>query len=297
MKQYSITTLIVACLLGVAGPASATAISSISFSNLTITLTDLNPDDGIAPSMSFMANGKAYVFGETRSWGDSYEKHNFQHYAKQQQGTLSGSVHDSWATSSASVTAADTLAGFTALSASGIADSGADANGYFRSYATGADPFLNQFILSANTRLTVTTHASMQVQTTIGYNLEADMGEQASANLMFGLIGYTFDGIEQSNVQQRGLSAQFNVRDDGSIEGVSDSWSGELSSSFVNATGFDATGTFQAFVRAEGTAAVQAVEPSRESATALASVPEPTTLAMLLPGMALLGLTRRRRRS
>ena len=289
MKRYAIQTLAAACLAACAGPVFATAISAASFGNLIITLTDLNPNDGIAPAMSFQAYGRAYVFGETRSWGDSYEKHDFAYYAKQaQNGPLSGSIRDSWATSSASLAAANTLAGFSAMSAGGIAASGADGYGYFRSYATGAEPFLNAFTLSANTRVTFSTQASMHVQTTIGYNLEADMGEVAAASMMFGFQGYTFDGTEQYDIEQHDLRAEFNVRDDGSIEGVNDSWSGLLSSTFTNATAYDASGVFQAYVSAEGISAVTDGVETELAGKAQATVPEPASCALLLGGLAVL---------
>lgn len=298
MKPYAIKTLAAACLAACAGPVLATAISTVSFGNLVITLTDLNPNDGIAPSMSFQGDGHAYVFGETRSWGDSYEKHDFEAYAqKQQKGPLSGSIRDSWSASNASLSAANTLAGFTAMSAGGTAASGADAYGYFRSFASGAAPFLNGFTLSANTRVTFSVEAQMHVQTTIGYNLEADMGEIAAAHMAFGVQGYTFDGQEQHDLYERDLRAEFNVRDDGSIEGVNDSWSGLLSSSFTNATEYDATGVFEASVRAEGISAVTDGLESEMAGKAGGTVPEPASYALLLGGLGLLWISKQKYKS
>ncbi|MTV38283.1 PEPxxWA-CTERM sorting domain-containing protein [Duganella radicis] len=285
MKRFLMHILAAACLAASAGTACANASSSATFGSLVITLTDLNPHDGIAPSLSFSANGHAYVLGETLGWGETEEESIYAYTAAQQQGVLSGHTHGDWSSASSSVAAADTLAGFTALSASGGAASGLDGHGAYRSHATGSDPFLNSFILSANTRVTFSTTAAMSVQTSMGYNLDADQDEYANAHMLLAVNG-SVDGIDQSDVQERQLSATFAVRDDGSTMGVRDSWSGLLTASFSNTSALDAYGTMQAFVSTEGWSA---------NWDGVTPVPEPETWAMLLAGLALVGAASRRK--
>lgn len=287
MKRFVMHTLAAACIAAAAGPALANASSSASFGNLVITLTDLNPGDGIAPSLSFSANGHAYVLGETLGWGETEEESLYAYTAAQQQGVLSGHTHGDWSSASSSVTAASTVAGFTTLSASGAAFSGLDGHGAYRSHATGADPFVNSFTLSANTMVTFSTTASMQVHTSMGYNLDADQDEYANAHLLLAVNG-SVDGVEQSDVQERALSATFAIRDDGSSMGVSDSWSGMLAASFSNTSSAEAYGTMQAFVSTEGWSA---------NWDGVTPVPEPETYAMMLSGLALVGWAGRRGRA
>jgi hypothetical protein len=290
-------TLAAACLAAVVGPTFAGSSSSATFGNLVITLTDLNAGDGIAPSLSFNANGHAYVLGETLGWGDSYQDKLYAYTAPQQQGVTSGQVGTDWSSASSSVTAANTVAGFTALSATGAAGSGLDGYGAYRSYATGADPFFNTFTLSANTKVTFSTTASAQVRTSMGYNLDADQDEYAYAHLLLA-VGGSVGGQDQYDVQERELFATFNVRDDGTTEGVSDSWSGLLSASFSNTSGVDAFGEMQAFVSTEGYSATwDGVTPELSPILSpVAAVPEADTYAMLLAGLALVGGVARRRR-
>jgi hypothetical protein len=286
MKSYARKTVAAACLAAAVGPAFANASSSATFGNLVITLTDLNPNDGIAPSLSFQTYGRAFVTGAIHSWGDTSELQSFAHTAPQQQGALSGTAHGDWAAASASLVAADTTAGFTSLSASGMALSGIDAFGSYSSHASGAEPYFNQFTLSANTRVTFSTNAALQAQTSMGYNLEADQGEFAYAHALFGVDAFTNDGQEHIDTQEHAIAIQFNVRDDGSTEGVRDSWSGQLSVSFSNDTASEASGYMLNDVDIHGYSAVwDGVSP----------VPEPATYAMLLGGLALLGCTTRRR--
>lgn len=290
MKRYVMHTLAAACLAAAVGPVFAEATSSATFGNLVITLTDLNAADGIAPTLSFQANGHAYVLGETLGFGDTYQDNLYAYTAPQQHGVTSGQVGTDWSSASSSVTAANTVAGFTALSAAGTAGSGIDAYGAYRSYATGADPFFNTFTLSANTKVTFSTVASGQARTSMGYNLDADQDEYAYAHMLLA-VGGSVGGVDQYDVQERELFATFNVRDDGTTEGVSNSWSGLLSASFSNTSGVNAFGEMQAFVSTEGHSAMW------DGVTkGLSPVPEADGYAMMLAGLALVGGIARRRK-
>jgi hypothetical protein len=287
MNRFVLHTLAAACLAAAVGPAFATASSSATFGNLIITLTDLNPNDGIAPSLSFTAAGHAFVLGETLGWGDVQDDTLYAYTAQQQQGVLSGATHTDWSSATSSVTMANTVAGFSALSAQGVAKSGLDGYGAYRSHATGADPFENGFTLSANTMITFSTSASLQTSTSMGYNLSADQREYANAHVALYLTG-NVGGVDQSDTQERDMVSTFDVRDDGSTIGVHNSWSGQLSVSFSNTSAVDASGTMRGFVSTEGNSAIwDGVTP----------VPEPETYAMLLGGLGLIGALGRRRRT
>lgn len=277
-------TLAAACLVAAAGQALATSSSSATMGNLLITLTDLNPTDGIAPSLTFTSEGRASLLSAVNSWGDIIDGKVAIRYAPNPQGPLSADTHTDWASSSASVMAANTAAGFTTMSTHGVAGSGPDAYGYYRGNATNAMP-QNDFTLSANTAVTFSVIASTQSSTSMGYNLEADQGEYATAHALMNVYG-SVNGQFQIDTQEHISYSDFSVRGDGSTMGASDSWSGKLAVSFYNYGATSTTGQLQSFVDVEGQSAVwDGVTP----------VPEPETYAMMLGGLALIGAVGRRR--
>jgi hypothetical protein len=287
MKRFVKHTLAVACLAAAAGPAFATASSSAVFGNLVITLTDLNPTDGIAPSLTYITKGQAIVVTEGRSWGDTHDDNQYIEYGHDQQGTVKSDMLTDWSHSTATVVAARNVAGFTSLSAQGVANSGLDGYGGYYALANGAAPALNLFTLSANTAVTFSVMGSMHVMTSMGYNLDADTGEYAYSDAVINVLG-NVNGNFQVDSQERSLYAGFDVRDDNTTFGQSDSWSGQLSVSFYNYGQTDTTAEFQAFVKTEGQSGIwDGVTP----------VPEPETYAMLLGGLALVGGVARRRRA
>jgi hypothetical protein len=162
---------------------------------------------------------------------------------------MSNGAHSGWSTANASLVAANTVAGVTSASASGMALSGIDAWGAYRSAATGAYPNANPFTLSANTMVTFSTNVALEAQTSIGYNLDADQGESANAHAFLFVDAFTHDGQEHMVSDERDATATFNVRDNGSTEGVRSSWNGLMSLSFSNDTAFDAKGVMQGQVQ------------------------------------------------
>ena len=286
MKHFLLHTLAAACLVAAAGQAFATASSSATMGNLVITLTDLNPTDGITPSLSSTWQGAATVFSVVDSWGDIASSNVANRYAPGPQGLVSAETHADWASSSASVMAANNAAGFTSMSTIGVAKSGLDAYGYYRGDSANASP-LNDFTLSANTEVTFSVLASTQSKTSMGYNLDADQGEFAYAHAVMNVLG-SVNGNFQIDTQEHISYSNFHVRDDGTTMGASDSWSGQLSVSFFNYGTTTTTGQIQSFVEIEGQSATwDGVTP----------VPEPETYAMMLGGLALIGVIGRRRRA
>ncbi|QCP14765.1 PEP-CTERM sorting domain-containing protein [Pseudoduganella umbonata] len=172
------------------------------------------------------------------------------------------------------------------MSAEGAALSGLDGYGTYNTVSYASQPS-NTFTLSANTAVTFSVLADMRASTTMGYNLDADMGEYASVQAMLN-VGGLLNGMYVSDPQERRVVAAFDVLDDNTTTGVSDSWSGLLSTSFVNTGATEASGELQAFIIVDGYSSVwDGVTP----------VPEPGTYAMLLGGLALLGAAARRRKT
>lgn len=286
MKRFLKHTLAAACMAAAAGPALAGATSSGTFGNLVITLTDLNPDDGIAPSMTFNLNGPSFIDSRTEGFGDISESYQFQNYAPNQGSLFTGETHSAWSSSSGTIMTANNVAGYTSMSAQGVALSGLDAYGTYHAGSIGSTPE-NTFTLSANTMVTFSVMADMRASTTMGYNLDADMAEYASVHSLLN-VGGMINGSFVNDAQDRYLDAGFNVLDDNTTTGVSNSWSGLLSVSFANTGPGQADGFLQSFVIVDGYSAVwDGVTP----------VPEPGTYAMLLAGLAVLGGVVRRRKA
>lgn len=284
MKRFVMHTIAAACLAAAVGPAFASASSSATLGNLVITLTDLNPTDDISPWLSFNNLSSASLLSETVGYGEFNDGHVSIRYAPSQGGLVSTQTATDWSSSSASVLASSGLGGFTTLSAQGHAGSGLDGYGSYRANASAASSPFSAFTLSANTKVTFSVVADLKAQTTMGYNLEADMAEDAYAVAVLGVWG-DVNGIFQIDSKQHDVVAGFDVRDDNTTVGVSDAWNGDIEVSFFNYGAVDATGGFQTFVTAEGFSSVwDGVSP----------VPEPETYAMLLAGLALVGVARRR---
>jgi hypothetical protein len=284
MKRYVMHTLAAACLLVAAGPALADASSTATFGNVVITLIDLNPTDGIAPSLSFIHGAPANVTGQTLSWGENYEFRQNIQYQDKLQGPLTATTHTEWSSTSSNVMAADNLPGFTTMSAQGAAHSGLEGYG---SYLSSAIAPLNQFIVSANTMVTFSVRTMLSASTTMGYNLDADMDEYAFARATMSVSG-TVNGNYQFVEDRHFLDVRYDVRDDNTTTGVSDSWNGDMSVTFTNMGATDTTGMFQSLAFSEGHSALwDGVTP----------VPEPGTYAMMLGGLGLIGAISRRRKA
>ena len=286
MNRFVMPALAMACMVATSAPALADASSSATFGNLVITLTDLDASDGITPSFTFNVNGPSFIDSRAEGFGDVAESYQFQNYAPLQGALFTGETHSAWSSSAGSIMTANNVAGFSAMSAEGAAHSGLAGYGTYSAASIGATPE-NTFTLSANTAITFSVLADMRARTSMGYNLEADMAEYATAHALLN-VGGMVDGSFVNDAQERFITAGFDVLDDNTTIGVSNSWSGLLSASFANTGTTEASGFLQTFVIVDGYSSVwDGVTP----------VPEPATYAMLLGGLALLGAAGRRRRA
>lgn len=286
MKRLAMHILATACLAAVVGQASATASSSAFMGKLVITLTDLNPTDGITPWLSFKPNSVSGLHNVAEGWGDVYESYTRDDYASavQQNGTLTRKVDTEWSSASGTVNTAANAAGFTSMSAQGSAQSGLDGYGKYFSQAYNGNG-VSEFKLSANTQVTFSVVADLKANTSMGYNLDADMAEYGYARALLN-VGGTVDGMWQNDASEHAALAEYYVNDDNTVSGVSDSWSGLMSVSFYNFGATTSDAWLQGVALSEGQSAVwDGVTP----------VPEPETYAMMLAGLALIGAARRRK--
>ncbi len=293
MKIAALNVLAAACLAVFAGPALADAYSIATFGNVTVTLIDLDPNDGIAASISFLPNttkfsGGAYIYGEAETglvggYDPGHQLGRYEKIGAWQSTNVSGATSTNLANSSASVTGSDSGVGFSGLSLAGAAHSTADEHSRFYAYAGVPNTHDNKgFILSANTMVSFSVNASISASTTIGYTPGALEGEAASAVLSLYAGGMGGDGTMIDDLQQHSVSVYYIDGDP--LGGAADSWNGVMTASFSNLSNHASRGEFWADASIGGRSVITAV-------------PEPETYGMLLGGLAMIGALARRRRN
>lgn len=280
-------------------PAHAVATSSATLGPLTITLFDLDPLDGIAPSLTF---GNPYGYG---SYADAYA-YDSDPYGYDLQYVWGTTEFEPLSTSAATVMASATAvvsgsgdAAGTMLTVTGSAAGTMNTQPFSYQYsqysATAYAPsyyYYSSFSLSANTLLLVSATASVSGSVTSAFDpANGYQYESAYANTTLYLSGPGASGSgggSQSSSDGLSLSiGNATVYDAACVYGYcygpnSGADSRTLSVSFVNASGADLAGYFQAYANVSGTSYVQAV-------------PEPETYAMMLAGLLSLGFLTRRR--
>lgn len=273
---------LLACSLAIAAaPALADATSQITLGNVRVTLTDLDPNDGIAPWIALNYESLPYLNGGAASFTPDYDMQAYAHLGKHDTSSLSDSVHTGWSSSSASVVGSTNLVGYTSLQANGQALSG--VNGYGEYGAVASNYSSTSFMISANTAVSISVDASISVGTTQGYNSAQGRAEHASGHVLLYIDGMDDDGNSLASEQYQELFAGYQQAADGSFLGEQYSWNGTLTLSFNNTMAHEALANIYGEIGIGG-------------ASVLAAVPEPTSSALTLGGLALLGAVLRRRR-
>lgn len=268
----------VACALSVlAVPAFSAATSTVSVGNVTMTLTDLDLNDGITPWIA-LGPTLPYINGGVGTYGNVIDQDNYAAVGSGNMSALHGGSKSALASSTASMVGANNVLGFSAIDLSGHAAS--DAVGYAE-YGAFATTYINSsFTVSAHTMVTISYDISMNLATTIGFVPGGD-SESARGSIFFGLSGIS-NGEMQSDAWDRSLEANYNW-DKSGPHGDSSIWQQNLSVSFSN---YDAT---EAIATATTTATIGG------NSVVTSAVPEPGTYGMLLAGLGLLGAVVRRR--
>ncbi|CAN5258551.1 hypothetical protein BH11PSE9_BH11PSE9_08970 [soil metagenome] len=178
-----------ALALILSAPAWADSSSRATVSNMRFELIDLDPNDDIAPSITFNSAGNynssagssVYEF----SWGSPVSSDENLHAGTSRFGAVASTSHSTLGFANASVSGDGTLGG-TVLQASGSSVSAADSE---TDYFAGAGVLRDRsnaysaqsFSLSANTRVVFSADVSVFAQLSDGVGAPASAGGHASA--------------------------------------------------------------------------------------------------------------------
>jgi len=262
------------------GAVWAAASSSASLSDFTIELHDLDPTDGIAPSIVFSPynNGDGVT---SVVWGSAYgyaypdfDDHDTKFGGGAPFANLSQFVGNERANASSSIQGDNVAPGAQRLASSGYTAGG--ASGYTAGAST--TPTYVQFSLTANTSVVFSAKADLSVTTTAGF-VRAGYFDEATASYAISVIGPAPSGV---GGQQ--LWREEELRSDAAA-GSKSSFA-MVSIEYLNPSDVAVGGLLRAQTGVSG-----------YSNIARSAVPEPGTLFTMATGLVLLGGLRARRRA
>jgi len=287
------TSVIVSLLSQVAGAAS---YSNASLGPITITLYDLNPTDGILPSIYWnnsIYNNNNYV--STNAYDLAIN--NYQSNA--QWGALIGTSNSVTASSNNSTATASVVGGVDPQTVEGVAlnASGHSLGGNSQHEASALSPyyFNTPFILSAYTTVVFSAFASVNAETTVGGDALGQEYATAYAGLSVSggsqLGGSGGQGSSSYYDILAGSTSSYIWNDatqsyDFVISGQNKSNSGIVGVAFTNLKNTTIDGYFLAQVSANGNSSV---------ATSVANVPEADSYALMLIGLGVVSSVIRRK--
>ena len=292
----------VAVSLALAATVShAASSSSAQIGPVGYTLIDLNPNDGIAPTITWATPYPGY--GDY-AYATAYDTAANNYPSQTNWGTNNFSTVSANAATALSGASTKLNGGLdvnapagATLSSSGYANGTTVAGQYSYYNAYGYMPYYGYggaFTLGAGTAVLFTTQASASATTTVGYDgVGSEYGSSYARLDVWGSQPSGDGGSQNSSASfnaYAGDTATWTWNDvtqqyDYVYSGQQQSFSGVLSGAYVNATATDKLGYFMATTQVSGYSSI-------------AAVPEPETYAMLLAGLGLVGtMARRRRRS
>lgn len=264
-----------------ATPAFAASSASASLGNFQYFLTDLNLDDAFAPWIIFENASNSRVGGGiVDPISSSYP--SFSQIGTSDYASVNGSISTALGQAKAEVAGGSVYVGH-ALQASGYS---LGEQVYYFSYAENNSEHKGKynFTLGPYTQVIFSAPASLQTQTTIGYDGVNDEWAAAQADLQIEELNGSFHAADF--VFARASYDNIFNPSNGSYEyyGQNINNSRLLGVTWANSDEVEKIGGLHAFVQAYGLSNVQAV-------------PEPETYAMLLAGLGLIGFTARRRKT
>jgi hypothetical protein len=290
------TSVLLSVLSQAAGAAS---YSTASLGPITITLYDLNPSDGILPSIFWNNN----AFSTNNYVSTNAYDHTLQVYqSNSNYGTLIGTDNSVTANSINSSATATVIGGADPHSIQGVSlnVSGHSLGGNSQHEASAFSPYYNMtpFTLSAYTTVVFSAFATVSAETTVGGDWFGQEYAIAYSGLsviggQLGGSGLNGSGIQSSSSNYNAFASATseNVWNDATqsyeviISGQNISSSGIVAVAFTNLTNNTLNGDFIATASANGNSSV---------ASPVTNVPEVDSYALMLVGLGLISSLIRR---
>lgn len=274
MFHKSMPVALATAALAAAPLAHAEADATVSASNLTISLTDLKPDDAVAPSLTWL-NGESFVSADVRNAG-----------AAQSTSLYSGLFLPSTATATLPIGSVIAVTTGDGPSSSGVTIQGRvySLDGSWSSMSGFAGPVSSGVLtLSPQTQVTFSLDVSLHVVTTVG--LDSFGSEDASA---FTSLFLTVSGSPTTYGTGKELIAAYTQMPDTLHRmhsfGEDLQYTGTLSFTYQNTTDLSQQALFS---WQSGVLGFSYSSP----------VPEPETSVLLLAGLGAIGFVARRRKA